>query len=156
MKELNEIERKSHIVSLGARKPETKNTHRITEPYPAISIDLYQLEQTIQMHVMDKYSLRASYDKIFRNWGLNFTMWLPEEMKPKESLKKYEWDLSMVASIAILSKATPGQGHIIRDILKNIMEAQGALRVPTQQVVLQTIDYVYEKAGLIATSVGSS
>jgi hypothetical protein len=84
-------------------------------------------------------------------------MWLPEELNPEKSFKKYEWDLLMVASIAILAKATPGQGHTIKDIPKNIVEARGgALWVSIQQDVLQTIDYVYEQAGLIATSVGSS
>jgi hypothetical protein len=52
-------------------------------------------------------------------------MWLPEELNPEKSFKKYEWDLLMVASIAILAKATPGQGHTIKDILKNIVEARG-------------------------------
>jgi hypothetical protein len=83
-------------------------------------------------------------------------MWLPEELKPEKSFKKYEWDLLMVASIAILAKATPGQGHTIKDILKNIVEARGGTLGTIQQDVLQTIDYVYEQAGLIATSVGSS
>jgi hypothetical protein len=53
-----------------------------------------------------------------------------------------------VASVAILAKATPGQGHIIKDILKSIVEARDTLRVPVHQDILQIIDYVYEHAGL--------
>ncbi|KAH4006062.1 hypothetical protein HBI56_098500 [Parastagonospora nodorum] len=147
--ETSETERKSHIVSLGANRPETKNTLRITEPYAAITIELDALKKTLGMHTNDKYALKSSYDKIFRNWGLYFTMWLPEELKPKGSLAAYQWDLEMVASIAILAKATPGQGHILKEVLKNFVEAQGTFRVPVVQDVLQVIDYIYQRAGLI-------
>jgi hypothetical protein len=156
MKGTSEIERKSHVVSLAANRPETKNTLRITEPYAAITIELGALKKTLGMHTNDKYALKSSYDRIFRNWGLYFTMWLPEELKPKGSLAAYQWDLEMVASIAILAKATPGQGHIIKDVLKNFVEAQGTFRVPALQDVLQVIDYIYQRTGLINVMISSS
>jgi hypothetical protein len=80
-------------------------------------------------------------------------LWLPEEMKPKGTLINYQWDLRMLASLAILAKATPGQGHIVKDIIKDIVKDQG---IPTEQDVLHSIARIYEHAGLIASQVGSS
>lgn len=83
-------------------------------------------------------------------------MWLPEGLKSKGFLVACQWDLQMVASIAILAKATPGQGDILKDILKNVVEAQGGVYVLVVQDVLQVIDYIYQRAGLINTKVSSS
>jgi hypothetical protein len=90
------------------------------------------------------------------NWGLQFTMWLPEDMKPVKSTESmgwgYKWDPRMLATVAILAKAIPGQGHFVKDILCTIVEA----RVPTEQNLLDTTTRIYERAGLIALQVCSS
>jgi hypothetical protein len=80
-------------------------------------------------------------------------LWLPEDMKSLGTLINYQWDLRMLASLAILAKATPGQGHIVKDIIKDVVEDQGVL---TEQVVLHSIIRIYERAGLIASQVGTS
>jgi hypothetical protein len=153
VKELTDTEKKGHMASLGARKPETRNTLRITETHFAVTAELAALEKATAAQVGVAYSLSVSYQKITTNWGLVFSMWLPEELKPKESFSNYQWDLRMVATVAILSKATPGQGHIIKDIIKGVAGGQGVL---TEQDVLRTITHIYERAGLIALQVCSS
>jgi hypothetical protein len=153
MKELTEVDKKDHIISLGARKPETRNTLRIAETYPVVTAALDALKKANAQQLGTTYTSNASRDKIAMHWGVPFILWLPEEMKPKGTLLNYQWDLRMLASLGIQAKATPGQGHIIKDIIKDIVEGEGVL---TEQVVLHSITRIYERAGLIASQVGSS
>jgi len=153
---LTEIEKRNHIVSIGANRPETKNILRIVETYPAIEVEIAALKKADAMQLATSYSLAASYQKISNNWGMSFMMWLPEELKPKSSFVTYQWDLRMVALIAIFAKATPGQGHITKGILKTIVDAQTNVGIPTVPDVMQAITLIYERAGLVALQVCSS
>jgi hypothetical protein len=120
VKELTDAEKKGHIVSIGANRPETRNTLRISEPYAAVVAELDALKKVNAAQLNATYSLSMSYN---------------------------EWELRMVASVAILAKATPGQGHILKDIIKDVVGSQGAL---TEQHVVRTITRIYERAGLIS------
>jgi hypothetical protein len=51
VKELTDTENKGHMVSLGARKPETRNTLRITETHSAVTAELAALEKATAAQV---------------------------------------------------------------------------------------------------------
>jgi hypothetical protein len=78
---------------------------------------------------------------------------LPEDLKPKGSLVNHQWDSRMLASLAILAKATPGQSQIVKDIIKKDVRSQDVL---TELDVLRVISHIYERAGLVASQVCSS
>jgi hypothetical protein len=150
VKELSEVEKKKHIASIGANKPEIMNTLRITEPYGAVLVELDRLKEANSQQLAVTYSLGASGDKIDQYWGLPFMLWLPEEMEPQSSMIDYQWNPRMLAALAIIAKATLGQGQIITDIIKKIAGGRGVL---TEHDVLRAITHIYKKAGLITSKV---
>jgi hypothetical protein len=150
VKELYEVEKKKHITSIGANKPEIRNTLRITEPYGAVLVELDRLKEANPQQLAVTYSLGASRDKIDQYWGLPFMLWLPEEMEPQSSMINYQWNPRMLAALAIIAKATLGQGQIITDIIKKIAGGRGVL---TEHDVLRAITHIYKRAGLITSKV---
>jgi hypothetical protein len=153
VKELSEVEKRSHIISIGANKPETRNTLRITEPYAAVVIELDRLKNANAHQLTTTYALNASGDKINLYWGVPFILWLPEEMKPQGSMINYQWNPRMLASLAIIAKATLGQNQIVKDIIKKVAGGQGVL---TEHDVLRAITHIYKSAGLVNLEVRSS
>jgi hypothetical protein len=153
MKALTEVEKKNHIMSLGARMPETRNTLRIVESHSAVMGALDALKTANEQQLGTTFTAAASRDKINMHWGVPFMLWLPEDLKPKGSLVNYQWDSRMLASLAILAKATLGQSQIVKDIIKKDVRSQDVL---TEQGVLRVIAHIYERAGLVASQVCSS
>lgn len=70
----------------------------------------------------------------------------------------YTWDARMIATLAILAKATPGQGNILKDLLVDVVRARvqgdgSQMCVPTEKDILDIIKVIYERAGSIAQQV---
>jgi hypothetical protein len=137
-----EVKRRDHIGSLARRDPKTRNCLRITEGYTDTKKRVDAAREATAMQLETNYTPRASKKKIYIHWGVHFTMFSPNNLKPPVD------DVKMLALLAILAQATPGQSRIVKKILVDLEEKDGRSRVLNEGWVLKAIELIYREAGL--------
>jgi len=136
-------------MSLAKHLPETYEFLRIAEPYPFIERDLKTLRNASAAQLATFYAPKASNQTILRNWSMQITDWLRAELVSHwANTWQTHWDPRMLATVGILARATPAQGHITQRILVEVLEASGGVRIPTEKDVGDTIKLIYKRAGL--------
>jgi hypothetical protein len=144
-----ESKRRDHIGSLARDNPETRNYLRITEPYLITKRNIDAVRNVTAMQLETNYTPDASKDKIYRNWGVHFAVFFPQSMRPPVALGQYEAEEKMLALLAILAKATPGQSRIVKEILVDLKETDGCFGEVKEIWVIKAIDPIYRNARLI-------
>jgi hypothetical protein len=137
-----EVKRRDHIGSLARRDPKTRNCLRITEGYPDTKKRVDAAREATAMQLETNCTPRASKKKIYIYWGVHFTMFFPDSLKPPVD------DIKMLALLAILAQATPGQSRIVKKILVDSEEKDARSRVLNEDWVLKAIELIYRGAGL--------
>jgi hypothetical protein len=137
-----EVKRRDHIGSLARRDPKNRNCLRITEGYLDTKKRVDAASEATAMQLETNYTPRASKKKIYIYWGVHFTMFFPNSLKPPVD------DVKMLALLAILAQATPGQSRIVKKILVGLEEKDERSRVLNEGWLLEAIELIYREAGL--------
>jgi hypothetical protein len=144
-----ESKRRNHIGSLARDNPETRNYLRITEPYLITKRNVDAVCNATAIQLETNYMPDASKAKIYRNWGVHFALFFPQSIQPPVALGQYEADEKMLALLAILAKATPGQSRIVKEILVDLKENDGCFGEVKEIWVIKAIDLIYRNSRLI-------
>jgi hypothetical protein len=144
-----ESKRRDHIGSLARDNPETRNYLRITEPYLVTKRNVDAVRNATAMQLETNYTPDASKEKIYHNWGVHFALFFPHSMRSPVALGQYEADEKILALLAILAKATPGQSRIVKEILVDLKGTDGCLGEVKEIWVIKAIDLIYRNAKLI-------
>jgi hypothetical protein len=137
-----ELKRRDHIVLLVRDRPETRNHLRVTEGYPDTKKRVDAVREATAMQLETNYTPRASKKKIYIHWGVHFTMFFSGSLKPPVD------DFKMLALLAILAQATPGQNRLVKEILVDLERKEGCSRVLNEGCLLEAIELIYRGAGL--------
>jgi hypothetical protein len=138
-----------HIGTLARDFPETRNYLRITEPYLTTKGNVKAVRNAPAMHLETNYAREASKEKIYRSWGVHFALFFPESLRPPVAMGQYRADAKMLALLAILAKAMPGQNRLVKEILVDLEGADGCYGVVNETWVIKAIDRIYRNAGLV-------
>jgi hypothetical protein len=144
-----ESKRWYHIGALARDFPETRNYMRITKPYLTTKRNVEAVRNATAMQLETNYAREASKEKIYRNWGVHFALFFPESLRPPVALAQYGADAKMLALLAILAKATPGQNRLVKQILVDLEGTDGCYGVVNETWVIKAIDRIYRNAGLV-------
>jgi hypothetical protein len=148
----SESERWYHIGALTRDFPETCKYMRITEPYLSTKRNVEAVRNAAAMQLETNYAQEASKEKIYRNWGVHFALFFPESLRPPVAMGQYRADAKMLALLAILAKAMPGQNRLVKEILVDLEGADGCYGVVNETWVIKAMDLIYRNAGLVVGS----